>query len=478
MSAISNLTIPDLLHARAQADPDREALIVHGGGSGAFGARPGSLTFAEWDRGAAEVARGLAGRGVGRGDRVGLVFGNGDWIDYAVTFCGVTAAGAVAVPLSDRLAEAEIDAALAHCGAATVLRPGDLPLGGGAEPAPARPGDIAQILLTSGTTGRPKGVAATHANLTFGHGGRRRPFAHSAHLAHAFPIGTNAGQTMLVTALSAHPATVTLPRFTPGRFAALIEEYHAGTVFLVPAMAVELLAAGVQDRHDLSCVRLLGSAAAPLPAPVAERLCTAFPRAAIVNYYTSTESYPAQTIMMYDPDRPGSVGQAVGGGTVKIATAAGEPVPAGVTGEVWLRSPAAPRAYWADERGSREVFRDGWVRMGDLGRLDEDGYLYLVDRESDVIKSGAFKVSTLHVEETAHECPGVREAAAFGVPHPTLGMSVALALVGSVTPQELRLFLADRLAPHERPARVVLMDALPRNHAGKVDKRLLREGAR
>ncbi|MDF5754042.1 class I adenylate-forming enzyme family protein [Spongiactinospora sp. TRM90649] len=478
MSAISNLTIPALLHARASADPDREALIVHGGGSGAFGATSGALTFAEWARGAAEVARGLAGRGVRRGDRVGLVFGNGDWIDYAVAFCGVTAAGAVAVPLSDRLADGEIRTALSHAGATTVLRAGDLPLPGGPEPEPPAPGDIAQILLTSGTTGRAKGVAATHANLTYGHGGRRRSFAHSTHLAHAFPIGTNAGQTMLVTALDAHPVTVTLPRFTPGRFAAMIENYHAGTVFLVPAMAVELLAAEVADRHDLSCVRLLGSAAAPLPGPVAARLCTAFPRAAIVNYYTSTESYPAQTIMMYDPDRPGSVGQAVGGGTVRIGTAEGEPLPPGTVGEVWLRSPAAPRSYWRDERASGAVFRDGWVRMGDLGRIDDEGYLYLVDRESDVIKSGAFKVSTLHVEETAHECPGVREAAAFGVPHPTLGMSVALALVGSVTPQEMRLFLADRLAPHERPARVLLMEALPRNHAGKIDKRLLREGAR
>ncbi|MFD1939043.1 class I adenylate-forming enzyme family protein [Nonomuraea mangrovi] len=464
-----SVTLPDLLRARAAADPDRVAMTVHG---------VGSLTFGEWEHRSNSVAERLRVR---PGDRVGLVFGNRDWLEYAVAFFGVVKAGAVAVPLSDRLAAADIEAMLAHCGASTVLRPGALPSAetGAAPfsegvPDPPRPHDLAQILYTSGTTGRPKGVAATHANLAYGCGGRRRPFTHSEHLAHAFPIGTNAGQWMLVNAVDAHPRVVTLPRFTPGRFAALIEHYRAGTVFLVPAMAIELLAARAHASHDLSSVLLLGSAAAPLPSQVATDLSAAFPNSTITNYYTSTEAAPAQTVMIFDPERPASVGRPASGGAVKIATVKGDPLPPNVTGEVWMRSPAATRTYYGDPHASGEVFRSGWVRMGDLGYQDDDGYLYLVDRESDVIKSGAYKVSTIHVEEVVHQHPDVVEAAAYGVPHPTLGKAVAVAVVGPVAHDDLRMFLKGRLAPHELPARLVTLDALPRNHGGKVDKRRLR----
>ncbi|MBB5964603.1 class I adenylate-forming enzyme family protein [Planomonospora venezuelensis] len=483
-----NLTVPQLLRDRALADPEGVALIVQGSAP---------LTYGQWEERSTELANGLVERGVGGGDRVGLVFGNGDWTDYAVAFLGVLKAGAAAVPLSDRLAPADLRFMLDHCRAAGAVHaegaqapPGGWTGGWTATPDGLRtraaaetsygkadpgPGDLAQILYTSGTTGRPKGVSATHANLAHGCGGRRRPFAHSRHLVHAFPIGSNAGQTMLINALDARPAVVTLPRFTPGRFAALIESYRAGTVFLVPAMAIELLNAGVAERHDLSSVLLLGSAAAPLPSAVAAALTGAFPNATIANYYTSTEAAPAQTIMMFDPERPGSVGRAVAGGRVRIATAQGEPLPQGETGEVWMRSPAAPRSYYGDPGSG--TFRDGWVRMGDLGYLDPDGYLYLVDRESDVVKSGAYKVSTLHVEEAVFEHPAVVEAAAFGVPHPVLGTVVAVAVVtrAPLAAEELRVFLSGRLAPQEVPAHVVEVPALPRNTGGKVDKRALRE---
>jgi len=478
-------TLCHLLRERAASEPRREAMAVSGAGA---------LTFAEWERKSNAIALGLARRGVVRGERVGLRFGNDNWLEYAVAFFGVLKAGAVAVPLSDQLAPAELAQRLEHSGAVLVLGPGDPPGPEGPGGAPdAQPpedadlpatgdlpaaGDLAQILYTSGTTGRPKGVAATHANLAYGWGGRRRPFAHSQHLAHGFPIGTNAGQWMLANAVGGHPTVVTLGRFTPGRFAKLIEQYRAGTVFLVPTMAIELLAAKAHTRADLSSVLLLGSAAAPLPGRVAAGLSEAFPNATITNYYTSTEAAPAQTVMLYDPQRPSSVGRPTSGGSVRIATATGEPLSAGATGEVWMRSPTATRAYFGDETATGEVFHDGWIRMGDLGYLDDDGYLYLVDRESDVIKSGAHKVSTIHVEEAVFEHPDVVEAAAFGVDHPSLGKAVAIAVVGGVDHGGLRAFLKDRLEPQEMPYHLVTLDALPRNHGGKVDKRALREAVR
>ncbi|WP_066947352.1 class I adenylate-forming enzyme family protein [Microtetraspora fusca] len=498
-TALETPVLPALLAARAAAEPGKVAMIVHGAGE---------LTFEEWERRSNEVANALLSMGIGRGERIGLIFPAGRWIDYAIAFLGVLKAGAVAVPLADRTPAAEVARIAAHCSISmTIGELADLPRASAEPPGlPNDPDAVAQILYTSGTTGTAKGVAATHANLAFGAVlNPRRPgmrmFAHSRHLVHAFPIGTNAGQMMLVNALNAHPAVVTLPRFTPDRFARLIADHRAGTVFLVPAMAVELL--GRREDHDLSSVQLLGSAAAPLPAAVATRLAGMFPNATIANYYTSTEAAPAQTIMIVDPERPGSVGRAAAGGAVRIASPEGEAVRAGETGEVWMRSPAAPRSYYNDTDAASDVFRGGWIRMGDLGYIDEDGYLYLVDRESDVIKSGAFKVSTLKVEEALHAHPAVAEAAAYGVPHPVLGMAVAAAVVlrspgpdqaiggglgtdeadgrhegapddGEVSLAALRAFLAERLARHEIPSQIATMDALPRNAGGKVDKRALR----
>ncbi|GGS71594.1 O-succinylbenzoic acid--CoA ligase [Planobispora rosea] len=480
-------TVPDLLRLRAAQDPGRTAIEVAGGDA---------LTFEEWERRSDAVAHGLLGLGVRPGDRVGLLFGGGDWTGFAVAYCAAQKAGAVAVPLSDRLAAPEAGYMLDHCSASVVVHAEGLTPPAGPYPAvPAarlenggegptgirvRSGDLAQILYTSGTTGRPKGVSASHANLVHGCETRpkRRRFRHSEHLLHAFPIGTNAGQSMLMNALDAYPTVVTLARFTPGRFARLIESYRAGTVFVVPAMVIELLNSGLHERHDLSSVVLLGSSAAALPPALSARLAAAFPNATVTNYYTSTEAAPAQTIMIYDPARPAALGRPAFGGALRVADREGRPLPPGETGEIWLRSPAATRSYYGDDRASAETFRDGWVRMGDVGHLDADGYLYLDDRESDVVKTGAFKVSTLQVEAALYEHPQIKEAAVVGVAHQVLGTVLAAAVVPrspDLSTGELRAFLMDRLARHELPERVLVMDTLPRNQSGKVIKGRLRE---
>ncbi|WMF04487.1 class I adenylate-forming enzyme family protein [Micromonospora robiginosa] len=337
----------------------------------------------------------------------------------------------------------------------------------------------AQILYTSGTTGRPKAVVASHANIT--HGARvrpiLRPLAHSRHFLHAFPIGSNAAQTMLLNALVAKAGMLVLPRFTPDRFADLIAERRVGTAFVVPAMAIELLRSGVCANHDLSSLTLLGSTAAALPSPVAAGLADALPGVTVVNYYTSTEAAPAQTTMIFDPQRPAALGMPAAGSRLRVADAEGRPCPPGTVGEVWLSTPAPPRAYLGDADATAHVFRDGWTRMGDIGYLDDDGYLYLVDRESDVIKSGADKVSTVAVEEALHAHPDITAAAVVGLPHPVLGMTPAAAVVAR-TPLRLvhvRTFLAGRLALHEQPTRLIQLEALPVNVAGKVVKQRIRE---
>ncbi|MEV7782180.1 class I adenylate-forming enzyme family protein [Kitasatospora sp. NPDC088351] len=485
-------TVHGLLELRSAAQPDRTAISTDDGQR---------LTFAQWQDRSTAAATALVRRGIRPGDRVGLLFGLRDWPEFAVHYCAVTRAGAVAVPVSDRQPAEAVAYVLRHCGAAGLIAGPAATVPGGSwwvagpaelaaeVPEPALEDvelpevtaeHLAQVLYTSGTTGRPKGVLATHGNVVHGTRptARHRPLAHSEEFLHSFAVGTNAGQTMLINALTAHPAALVATRFTPGRFARLIQQRSVGSVFVVPAMAAELLNAGVHTRYDLSSVRLLGSTAAALPPTVAAALTRAFPNATVVNYYTSTEAAPAQTAMIYDPDRPTALGLAVHG-TVMVAGPDGRPLPPGETGDVHLRSPGAQRAYYRDTEASAAVFRTGWVRMGDVGFLDEDGYLHLVDRESDVIKSGAYKVSTLQVEAAALEHPAVAEVAVVGLPHPVLGMSVGAAVVpvpgAGFEPADLRAFLADRLAGHEIPVRITTLDTLPRNEGGKPLKRAVRE---
>jgi acyl-CoA synthetase (AMP-forming)/AMP-acid ligase II len=479
------LTIPELLSIRAAEDPGRTALIVDGAGS---------LTFGEWDQRSNAAARELAGRGIRRGDRVGLVFGERDWTDYAIACCAVMKAGAVIVPVSDRLAPATVTRIFRGCPVSGIIHGNSCrPAGPGAWQAtvPAlsgastrrpritvSPDDLAQILHTSGTTGKHKGVAITHASLTAGcrHLGARRSYSYAGHFLHAFPIGTAAGQSRLLNALDARPAMVTLPHFTPERLARLIASYRPAIVFLVPSMAAALLDAAVHERHDLGSVRLLGSGAAVLPPRIAADLATAFPNATIINYYMSTESMPAQTAMVVSSTRPGSVGKAGPGSAIKITSPAGRPAAPGEPGEVWIRPPAGPRAYYQDQAETSRVFHDGWVRMGDIGYLDDHGYLYLLDRETDIIKSAAFKVSTIQVEAALYEHPAITEAAVFGTPHQTLGTAIAAAIVTRtpLTAAELREFLSTRLARHELPTRLLFLDTLPKNHIGKILKHELR----
>lgn len=486
--------VPDLLRDRVTDDRDGLALVVHGGPV---------LRYGEWERRSNAVARGLVARGVAGGDRVALLFDNEWWTDYAICYIAVHKAGAVAVPLTTRFAEAEMLHVLQHCDPAGVVCPPELSEGAPAGPwwraavteveAPQAPEearaspaichgeDLAEILYTSGTTGTPKGVACSHANVLFHElpadvGKVDAPASLS--FLHAFPIGTNAGQEVLRLPLRrAGRTSVVLPRFDPEELAAAVVEHGITRLQLVPAMAQMLLTSKVHQRHDLSSIERVTISSAPMPPTLLPGLGGAFPSALLCNAYALTESGTARTLMVDAHVRPGSVGLPVGGTEVRIAGDDGAAVAAGGIGEIWLRRPGAPlRSYYRDaEATAAALAPGGWLRTGDLGHLDESGYLYIDDRKKDVIISGGANVASLEVEHVLYEHVAVVDVAVFGAPHPVLGQIVAAAVVARapVSARALQVFVRDRLAEHKVPHRVFFVDHLPRSASGKVLKREL-----
>jgi acyl-CoA synthetase (AMP-forming)/AMP-acid ligase II/acyl carrier protein len=455
-----------------------------------------SLTYRAWGERSGRVAHGLAGLGASPGDRLGLLFDNPWWTEYAVCYLAVHKAGAVAVPLSPRFSARELERIVEHAGIGTVLCPAeltdllprvagcrmltprDLDVEHGEEgfEAPAAAPDLAEIIYTSGTTGRPKGVAVTHASI-LAHDLPPAP-AGEASLLHAFPIGTNAGQECLRMPLRRKMTAVVLRSFDPERLCAVIAERRIRRLQLVPAMAQVLVASGAPARLDLSSVDRVTLSSAPAPAGLWEQLAAAFPGAELFNAYALTESGGARTLMRHDPSRPHAVGRPVGETEVRVVDEAANDVPAGDTGEVWLRRPGAPRReYYRDPEATAAAFAGDWLRTGDLGLVDADGYLHLVDRSKDVIITGGLNVFSIDVEDALYEHPAVLEAAVFGAPHAVLGQDVAAAVVvrAPTEARELQAFVRARLGEHKVPHRVIFVESLPRNASGKVVKRELRE---
>ncbi len=478
------LRVPDLLGARAAAAPHHTALVVDAGAG---------LTYRDWERRSDAAGRGLAAAGVRAGDRVALYFDNRSWADFAVAYIAVHKAGGAAVPLSPRFAEAELAYVLAHADVALTICAPDLPpptrpgrlahigeLETGERPEhprePAGACDLAEIVYTSGTTGRAKGVACSHAGLV----------AHDlppdaggpVSFAHAFPIGTNAGQECLRMPLRRTATAVALTTSDPEQLCAVVAAGRIQRLQIVPAMAQFIVESGAADRHDVSCVDRVTLSSAPVPPVLWERLAKAFPNASLWNAYALTEGGGARTAMCLDPARPGSVGRPVGRSEVRVVDEAGAQLGAGETGEIWLRRPGAPRReYFRDPAATAAIFAGDWLKSGDLGYRDDEGYLFIVDRKKDVIIRGGLNISSIEIEDALYGHPAVAQAAVFAMAHPVLGQDVAAAVVTRepTTARELQAFVRTLLAEHKVPRRIHFVDSLPRDDAGKVRKRELRE---
>jgi len=468
----------------------------------------------EW---AAALAGGLQARGVASGDVVALLSYNS--IEFLATIFAANHAGAIAMPINWRLAAAELRYILEHsearvlvcddtlldlANAATNEMAGDLVrvavstdssagwerfadlADESARPARAQVegDDVHRLMYTSGTTGRPKGVMITHANLAWKNYAHITEFGFtSSDLGLACgPLYHVGALDLTTTSLIAAGATIIIHRaFEASDVVDEIERSRVSTVWLAPAMVNAIMALPDIEQRDLSSVRVVINGGEKMPIPLIERLQRTFTSAWFADAYGLTETVSGDTFLDRDSlvTKLGSVGRPCLYLEVDIWDEHGASVPAGERGEVVLRGPKVFKGYWRDPDATRAAFAGGWFHTGDIGVQDDDGYLYIVDRLKDMIVSGGENIASSEVERVLYEHESVVEAAVVGRPDDRWGeVPVAYVVVSSAaaaTPEELVEHCRQQLARFKVPKEVLLIDALPRNPSGKVLKRELRD---
>jgi fatty-acyl-CoA synthase len=274
--------------------------------------------------------------------------------------------------------------------------------------------------------------------------------------------------------------SIILPGPDPATMLATIAREKVTKLFCPPTVWIALLRHPAFDTTDLSSLRKGYYGASPMPVEVLRELQRRLPDVQLWNFYGQTEMSPLATILRPHEqlERAGSAGRAALNVETMLVDDEGNPVAPGRIGEIVHRSPHAALGYYNDEEKTAEAFRDGWFHSGDLGILTEDGYLSVVDRKKDMIKTGGENVASREVEETIYEVDGVAEVAVFGISHPHWIEAVTAVVVpkagATLTVEHVHAHARERLAPYKRPKYVVLADALPKNPSGKILKRDLR----
>ena len=492
------------------------------------------LSFTEVMRLVAALSAVLASQyGVGKGDRVAVAMRNCP--EWCICFMAITSLGAIAVPMNSWWQGEELAYALQDSGAKLAfldgprharlaawltesglpvigVETGDRPLPEGTtlieqlldadDPGPfpdtaIDANDPAMILYTSGTTGLPKGVMSTQLNVLSAistwlvlvsaiavlEGTAEKEPEQQLGVLLALPLFHVTGlNSMFLLSLAIGRKVVMMRKWDVDEALELIQAERITHFNGVPTMSMELMNHPRLGEYDLSCLMDVSSGGAARPAEHVLTLAERFPGASPSAGYGLTETNAVGCVVGQDDylQRPGSVGRPTAPLTeVQIVDSEGHALPQGATGEIWIRSPAVPAGYWNLPDATAETFTDGWCHTGDVGYLDTEGFLYIVDRLKDIIIRGGENISCLEVEEALYAHPQVEEAAVFGLPDERLGEIVGAAVMtsdgGELGVEQLREFLADRLAAFKLPVHLWChADQLPRIASGKIDKKKLR----
>lgn len=446
----------------------------------------------------------LKNKGAEPGDRIAILAANTN--HYIESYVAIPAAGFVVVPLNTRHAEPELRYAIEDAGAKILLTdrdPGSLgdivesivmipdeydSLLDNAEEAELGVGvteeSLAGLFYTGGTTGASKGVMLTHRNLianTLHFMTVAPPSPESVFLIMA-PLFHAAGSNGVLGGIWSGSCQIPLKVFDPAVALDLIEKYQVTHTLGVPTMVAAISEMQHAKPRDTSTLRMVAHGGSPIATEVVRRAAEAFPTAEFVHVYGMTEASPLVTGLrdeqkLLDVDRSRSCGQSLIGVQVKIIDQDGNNLPTGEVGELAARGPNIMKGYWRKPEQTAEVLRDGWYRSGDMGYVDEEGFVFLVDRAKDMIVSGGENVYCSEVEEALYKHPAVLEAAVFGVPDEAWGEAVHAVVVprAEVTPAELIEFCRKHIAGYKIPKAITLSaDALPKSGPGKILKRELR----
>jgi fatty-acyl-CoA synthase len=496
-------TLADVFHRTALRQRDKVAVV--------FEARQWS--YRELDIAVSRVAQGLLAQGYLKGERIAAYGRNSDM--YIVLLLACARAGIVHVPINFGLTGDELIYVVRQSGARALFH--DEPARANvAEILPAvelrhvgtfdgdgeldvlrlaRGGcadlpdididaeDLAQIIYTSGTTSRPKGVMMSHGSLLNNEriaiqylgideqtrGISALPFYHAVMHVNCMPY------------LLAGAFQIVLDRPEPALLLELIQNAKINSLFAPPTVLIKMLRDPTFDDFDLSTLSRILYGASIMPAATVAELSERLPQAGLYNIYGQTEIGPIATVLFPHEhrERPTSAGRPVFNTETRIVDEAMNDVPVGERGEIVHRSPSLLQGYWEKPEETAEVFAGGWFHSGDMGYMDEEGYIYIIDRIKDVINTGGVLVSSREVEECLYKHAAVAQTAVIGLSHPKWVEAIAAVIMvkegSSVTEEELIAYTRESLAHFKIPKRIVFVDVLPTNPSGKILKRELRD---